>query len=131
MMRKHEDEIWRLADRNIPDDGSSSTFAYESAWFIEFSGVEEWIAEFNEHIKPGLDQLVEEGLLTGWARLGHDTGGPYNSKVIYWIEEWDLVDDVLTRVGQMRQEAGLGAESARSIRAHSDQIWMNARASGM
>lgn len=130
MIVQHTDEIWRIGDTNIPDGGSDSPIIYESSSLVDYGEMEQYVAGFETYGKPALDRAVEEGLLQGWAELRHDTGGPWNVRMIYWLDSWDAADDALMRVGEIRQELGEDWEGGPMIRSHADNVWQSVPRSG-
>jgi len=130
MIQQHTDEIWVLGDSHIPEGRSDSPIMYESSFHIDYGKQGQWGADFEKYGKPALERAMEDGPLLAWASLHHDTGGPWNVKYVYWLEDWDQVDDLLRMLGEARREMGMDAESARTIRAHADDIWRAVPRSG-
>lgn len=125
MVREHTDEIWRVGDSYGPEGGKpASPFVYESSYHVDYGRQAEWAADFDRYGKPALERAVEEGLIEGWAEMHHDTGGPWNVKLVYWLESWDAMDEALIRLAEIRTELGEGMESGRTIRRHADEIWL-------
>ncbi|MEJ2541065.1 MAG: hypothetical protein P8188_14020 [Gemmatimonadota bacterium] len=119
MIRKHTDEIWVIAHPRTGND--TGTVVYESAWSVDFDQLEAWEADFERYTQPVLEQAVEDGLITDWARLTHDTGGPWNVKYHYWLNDWDDADELIQRIveGQSQRDP----DAMRAARAHEDHIW--------
>lgn len=120
MIRKHTDEIWVVATPPVAGGGGGA-FIYESAWHIAYDQLEAYDANFEEYAAPVLEQAVEDGLITGWAKLAHDTGGPWNVELLYWMDSWDNADDLIARLTANRE--GMDPELMRSARAHEDHVW--------
>jgi len=120
MIRKHTDEIWTIATPPA-EGGAGGAFIYESAWHIAYDQLEAYDEDFEQYAAPILEQAVADGLITGWAKLGHDTGGPWNVKLLYWMDSWDNADDLIARLGEGRE--GMDPEAMRSARAHEDHVW--------
>lgn len=118
MIRKHTDQIWVIAN---PPQGSNGPVVYEAAWNIEFDQLEAWEENFERVHRPVLEQAVEDGLITSWARLAHDTGGPWNMKYHYWMDDWDQADDLIERMIAAQEAAN--PEIMRAARGHEDHVW--------
>jgi hypothetical protein len=87
---------------------------------------------WNETAAPILNGAMEDGILGGWVREGHNTGGRYNWKVLYLFEEWDHIDDLFERlVSQLMADAELWQKLGRMIAAHDDIIWTSVPEPGM
>ena len=107
LAREHVDQIWAIGPNSFPEGWrEESSLVYESAYELDPAGAEEWNAEFLEYGQPALERAVEEGHIQAWAALGHDTGGPYNAKFVYWLEEWDQTDDALAFLAEARDGDG-------------------------
>ena len=119
-IRKHTDEIWVVGEMATVEDGPAPTHIYESAWDIAFDQLEAWAADFDQYAKPALQQAMDQGMITGWARLEHDTG-PWNVKYVYWLTDWDHADELNAMMGEARVD--MDPERMRAARGHSDEIW--------
>jgi hypothetical protein len=119
-IRKHTDEIWVIADRAAVEDAPPPAYVYESAWNIKFDQLEAWTADFEQYAKPALQQAMDQGMITGWARLDHDTG-PWNVKYVYWLTDWDHADELIAMMGEARVD--MDPERMRAALAHSDEVW--------
>ena len=120
MIRGHTDEIWIVGEMASVEGADPATFLYESAWDVAFDRLQEWTADFERYTKPALRQAMDEGLITGWVRLDHDTG-PWNVKYVYWLTEWDAYDDLSALLAESREAMDL--ERLRAARAHQDNVW--------
>ena len=124
MIQAHTDEVWSITGINFPDPVPETAYLYESLWQIGFDELDEWNRIWSESVGPILDQAMEDGLLWGWVVLGHNTGGRYNWKALYFFEEWDDMDDMFGRVlGQLTSDAELRQQISSKIQAHDDVIW--------
>jgi hypothetical protein len=118
MAEGHFDEIWDVAE------DAASNYRYDARYQIGFDDIPAWEAFWADAAAPVLGELMEEGLLTGWVRLNHNTGGRYNWQVVFLFDEWDDMDDFAARF-----EAALFANAeayervARNILAHDDVLW--------
>jgi hypothetical protein len=123
MIQAHFDEVWDLSEVQVPD-GLSATYMYDSRYQISFADMAEWNVMWSELVAPVLNAAVEEGLLGGWVRQGHNTGGRYNWKVLYLFEEWDLMDDLFARVtSELTADSEVWEQFTGLIQAHDDVIW--------
>jgi len=124
---RHRDEIWDIEEVHFGDsDGSAVTHMYASSFLVNFQDAEEWNQIYTNALVPTLDAAREEGILTGWVKLGHNTGGPHNMKILYFVDGWDQIDDMFMRLGGTLQEE-YPDEFARLneiIVAHDDNIWI-------
>lgn len=128
--REMTDGIWYIGDSNIPDDRPEAPYVYESAFQIEPAGQEQWKTDFASYSRPGLEQAMQEGLITAWARLDHSIGGPWNSKTVLWMTSWDAIDDVLELLGRTAEELGASRAGSTAVRGHTDIIWTPVPKSG-
>ncbi|HSR41635.1 MAG TPA: hypothetical protein VLL48_05680, partial [Longimicrobiales bacterium] len=107
MIVEHYDEIWDIAEVHQPENPAAEAYLYESTFRHNFADQEAWAEIWNGVAAPILQEAMDEGLLTSWVRLAHNTGGPHNSKVLYFFEEWDDIDDMFARfLGDMAEDAG-------------------------
>jgi hypothetical protein len=130
MIIEHRDEIWSIGQVNVADD-LEVTHLYSSLFSVNFADMQEWQALWNDAAGPLLAQAMADGVLGGWVRLDHDTGGPYNSKLLFLFDDWDNIDDVIfdRMIGTLVEEqpeqwARLNALFDR----HDDVIWEPAQA---
>ena len=86
-----------------------------------------------EIIAPGLNAAMEAGLLGGWVRLTHNTGGAHNSKFLYLFEEWDSIDDMVEMVwfGMIEDDPEAFTRFVKLVDAHDDIIWVPTTQPGM
>jgi len=120
MIRGHTDEIWVIGEMAQVEGADPPGLLYESAWEIAYDQIEGWTADFDEYGRPALQRAMNQGLITGWVRLDHDTG-PWNVKYVYWLTEWDAYDDVAALLAEGRTE--MDPEMMRAPMAHEDHIW--------
>jgi len=120
MIQDHNDEIWNITSQHFPDPAPEIAYLYDSLFQIGYDELDEWNRFWKETVGPILDQAMEDGILGGWVVEGHNTGGRYNWKVLYFFEEWDDMDDMFGLVlGQIPSDAALW----KQIQAHDDVIW--------
>jgi hypothetical protein len=97
---------------------------YESLFQVSFSDMEEWNRIWSEKSVPYLDQAMEEGILSGWIVLGHNTGGRYNVKVLYFHDSWDEMDEFFEgHLGSLAEDPEVWKSIGRMIDAHDDVLW--------
>lgn len=122
MIQAHRDEIWDIGEAHIPQSMNAPAYIYSATWRYNFADAAEWNRTWSETIAPILDGAMAEGLLGGWVKLNHNTGGPHNSKVLYFFEEFDDIDDLFAKVyGDMPED--VTRELQRMTQAHDDVIW--------
>lgn len=125
MIVEHRDEIWGIGQVDVPD-GLEVTHLYSSLFSVNFADMQEWQALWNDAAGPILEQAMADGLLGGWVRLDHDTGGPYNSKFLFLFEDWDNIDDVIfdRMIGTLVEEQPeQWARLTALFDRHNDVIW--------
>lgn len=127
MIRKHTDEIWVMTEQE--GGNAEQSLVYESAWSIAFDQLEQWNADFDRYSRPALQRAMDEGLISGWAKLDHDTGGPWNVKLIYWPTDWDTIDELIAMLVAGGEQ--MDPEAMRAALGHEDHIWRMVPRSGM
>ncbi len=95
--------------------------------------MEEWNRQWTELAAPFLEKAMKEGSLGGWVKLGHNTGGPHNSKVLYFFEEWDHIDDLFGKFlsALAEQHPDNFRRMNEIIIEHDDVIWAPTQRDGM
>lgn len=134
MIAAHRDEIWDIGEVHLPEEGEmEATHFYASTFQVNFADMEEWNRLWTEVATPILDKATSDGLLGGWVKLNHNTGGPHNSKVLYFFDSWDEIDDFFGRLQETLAEEHPDAWSRISqlIQAHDDVIWVPTPRGGM
>lgn len=128
MIQAHSDEIWEVVEVNTRP-GAEWAYMYAATYRYNFADMGEWNRTWNELAAPVIDQAMEEGLLGGWARLNHHTGGSHNYKVLYLFEDWDHIDDFFQRImGRMAREHPEAAKAmGKMTMGHNDVIWVPTR----
>jgi len=123
MIQAHYDEIWDINESH-ESDGPPAQYMYESLFQVSFSDMEEWNRIWSEKSAPYLDQAMEEGILSGWIVLGHNTGGRYNVKVLYFHDSWDEMDEFFEgHLGSLAEDPEVWKSIGRMIDAHDDVLW--------
>lgn len=132
MILAHRDEIWDVAEVHVPQ-GLNTAYLYAATFRVNFADMAEWNRAWTEVAAPILEEAMEEGILGGWVRLGHNTGGPHNSKVLYLFEAWDHIDDLFDKLlSELAEAHSEDFELVnRLIRAHDDAIWVPTPVEGM
>ena len=125
MIRAHRDEIWDIGEVHMPEGETDVSHIYVSSFQHDFPDGGEWDRAWTELAGPILAEAMEEGLLVGWVKLNHNTGGPHNSKILYFFEEWGHIDPLFSRLlgGMAEQGAEQFDRIMGMIRAHDDVIW--------
>jgi hypothetical protein len=126
LIQAHKDEIWNVVDAsNAPIDGELN-FLYASTYQINFADLDEWNRIWAEAAAPILSQARQEGLLEGWVVLAHNTGGPHTSKVLYFFDSWDDIDDMFDLLTErLADEYPADSEAMTRLRGslHRDLIY--------
>lgn len=105
---------------------------YAASYLVNFQDMSEWNELWTSLMKPVLETARQEGILLGWVKLGHNTGGPHNVKLLYFVEDWDQLDDLFRTFGNSRDGNAAGWERfAELTRAHDDDIWAPVSNTGM
>ncbi len=124
MIVEHRDEIWDVDEAHVPADAEIN-YMYASTFRVSFADMDEWNRLWTDVAFPILEQAMSDGILSGWVKLNHNTGGPHNSKVLYMFDSWDDIDDLFDRlVGTMSEEhPDVWARVNELLQAHDDVIW--------
>ncbi len=132
MVVEHRDEIWDIVEVNVPDDLQTG-YMYASTFLVNFADMAEWNRMWKDVAGPLLTQAMSDGTLGGWVRLGHNTGGPHNSKVLYMFESWDTIDDFFGKLLSTMAEKhpDQWAQINQLFQAHDDAIWAPTSQAGM
>ena len=121
----HRDEIWDVEEMGWAEEGGDLSHMYASTFQVNFDDMTEWNASWDALMGPVLDQAVDEGLLLGWVKLDHNTGGPHNAKVMYFFDDWDKIDDFFQQAfASMAEDEDAMMRFAGLMRAHDDDIWV-------
>lgn len=125
MIIEHRDEIWDIGAVNVPANMQASHI-YASTFRVNFADMTEWNRMWTEVATPILEQAMSDGILSGWVKLNHNTGGPHNSKILYFFDSWDDIDDMFARLGQTMQEEHPDEMTriGELSQAHDDVIWV-------
>ena len=98
---------------------------YVAYYKIGYGDLAEWIETYNQESVPVLQELVDEGVITGFGAYMHHTGGEHNIRqAIRGDETTDFSgfwDQYLARLAQRSPERF--EWSNRTIQAHTDEIW--------
>jgi hypothetical protein len=123
MTEAHYDEIWTVNEpHHVP--GAAENYAYDSRFQLGFDAIPAWNAYWAEHVAPALQEAMDDGLLSGWVTLGHNSGGRFNWQVRYWFAEWQDIETFTSRLeAAMFADPDAFASAARSIQAHEDELW--------
>jgi hypothetical protein len=124
LIAEHRDAIWDIEEVTFVDE-PEFTHVYISTFRLNFADMGEWDEMWTDVAAPILAEAMSEGILTGWVKLGHNTGGPHNSKVLYFFNGWDQIDDLFAKlIGTMAEaHPDQFARINEMIRAHDDFIW--------
>lgn len=100
LIQSHRDEIWNVTDASNAPGGADISYLYTSTYQINFADMDEWNRLWLEIEGPILSQAREDGLLAGWVILEHNTGGPHTSKVLFFFDDWDDIDDMFALLNE-------------------------------
>ena len=127
IVNRHRDEIWDIQEVHFEDAANPNyTHMYASTFLVNFSDMAEFDEIYAKILVPTLEEARQEGMLVGWVKLGHNTGGPHNVKLLYFVDGWDDIDDMFMKLGGTIQEQ-YPSEFARLneiMSAHDDNIWV-------
>ena len=121
----HRDEIWDVDDMGWGEGSGEISHMYASTFRVNFQDMAEWNESWDSLMRPALDAAVDEGLLLGWVKLDHNTGGPHNAKVLYFVDDWDRIDDFFqSAFASMGADEDAMMRFAGLMQAHDDDIWV-------
>jgi len=103
-------------------DTMDNDLLYIADYNISWQHIPEWTEMHHEHIVPILNELVDEGIITGWSAWQHHTGGEFNWKMIFRAPEWDDFD-VFWEEYFGRISEDVSDRAMPMIDMHRDQIW--------
>jgi hypothetical protein len=121
----HRDEIWDIDEMGWSEESGAISHMYASTFRVNFQDMGEWNESWDSMMRPVLDEAVDEGMLLGWVKLDHNTGGPHNAKVMYFVDDWDKMDDFFQKAfASMGEDEAAMMRFAGLMRAHDDDIWV-------
>lgn len=120
MIQAHTDEVWNLDVINVPD-GAGTGYVYDAQFQVNFADMDRWNRMWAETLLPVGDQAIADGLIQGYAVEGHNTGGRYNWKILWFFDEWDNFDELEAAIFEA---APLGHPIWGLFSAHRDEIWV-------
>ncbi len=126
MIVEHRDEIWDINSQTFAEPTRETTHMYAATFRVNFADIVEWDSMWSGVMAPVLQAAMNEGILNGWVKLGHNTGGPHNSKLLFFFDSWDDIDDFWgTFLGTMaEQHPDDWARITDMFVAHDDVIWV-------
>ena len=129
LIQAHKDEVWDVAEAHFSEQAPppmAPTYQYESLFQIGFHELAEWNRMHEQYTAPVLNQAMADGLLGGWVRLSHNTGGRYNWKIFYFFRSWDTIDDLFDRLlPALMADQAVWSRTGGMVRAHDDIIWLS------
>lgn len=124
IVQAHEDEIFNIAEAHVPSPTPAISYLYESKFHLRFADEESWNQMWAQHAAPALEQAMKDGLLVGWVKLAHNTGGRYNWKVLYLFDSWDDIDDNFDRlISALASDPARWNRLGKMIQSHDDVLW--------
>lgn len=95
---------------------------YVADYNVEWESLMEWNQMYRDHSVPTLQELEEEGIITGWSAWMHNTGGEYNWRLVIGSSDWDNYDEFWDRYLSGYPEEVM-EQSGDMLTSHRDQIW--------
>lgn len=92
-IQAHTDEIWNIDVSTLPA-GAGTQYMYDAQFQVNFADLDRWNELWAQDVFPALDRAMEDGLLQGYVVEGHNTGGRFNWKILYFYDEWDNLDEL-------------------------------------
>ncbi|MEJ2483748.1 MAG: hypothetical protein P8049_11720, partial [Gemmatimonadota bacterium] len=89
----HRDEIWDMEEMGWSDEPGYISHMYASTFRVNFQDMAEWNASWDALMRPVLDEAIAKGLLARVGEAGPQHLGPHNAKVMYFVDDWDELDD--------------------------------------
>lgn len=124
MIRSHRDEIWDNEGANFPDYASDAMWVYEALYQVDFKDIEAWNKDLNDKDISVWNSAIEKGLLSGWAIMGHNTGGRFNHGQVFLFKEWDQMDDFMNYSSEaMMSDEERWNKIGTMMKGHTDAIW--------
>ena len=125
MIQAHQDNVWNLAYANVPAEGEAA-YLYESTFRVGFGDEDAWNSVWEGPARALVEESAAAGGVDGWVKLDHNTGGPLNSKLLFFFEDWDEIDDfwaffLAELPARYPDQAG---QAFSVIREHDDVIWV-------
>ncbi len=119
MILAHVDEVWNIDVSNIPNGGGTQ-YLYEAQFQVNFADLERWNELWAEDLLPTADQAMADGLLQGYVVEGHNTGGRFNWKILFFYDEWDNFNEIEAAIFEA---APLDHPVWSMFTAHKDELW--------
>ena len=119
MILAHADEIWTIDASRLPTAGQTQ-YTYEAQFQINFADLERWNELWTQDLVPVADQAMADGLLQGYVVEGHNTGGPFNWKILFLYDEWDDLNEIEAAIFEA---APLDHPLWSIPTAHKDELW--------
>ncbi len=119
MILAHVDEVWNIDVSNIPNGGDTQ-YLYEAQFQVNFADMERWNELWAEDLLPTADQAMADGLLQGYVVEGHNTGGRFNWKILFFYDEWDNFNEIEAAIFEA---APLDHPVWSMSTAHKDELW--------
>ncbi|MDH3292014.1 MAG: hypothetical protein OEO20_15430 [Gemmatimonadota bacterium] len=106
-------------------EAPSRELVYVAYYQIAYVDLDDWIADYHQYSAPVLQELQDEGVITGWGVWQHQTGVEYNWRLAVRATDWSKFDrfwsEYLGRV--QRRAPEVMARGSRMIQAHFDEVW--------
>jgi hypothetical protein len=99
-------------------------FTYATYYYCDVTGQKRADEIVKKENAPVYDQMVKDGLISGWGWLAHHTGGKWRRIEYYQAPTVDALLDAQEEMEKRFQAAGNdGMEFGKICNAHDDYIW--------
>ena len=118
----HDDYIWAVIDGSGPGDGEAPASSLSVYYVCDFTREEEADEIVAANFAPVLNQMVEDGKLSGWGWLAHRVGGKYRRLATLLGASHA---EVLAARGELLQQTGgqNGGGFGDICGSHTDYLW--------
>lgn len=107
------------------EEKAAKTFTYATYFYCDVTGEEAVDNIVKTQNKPVYDQLVKEGVITGWGWLAHHTGGKWRRIQYYQAPSVTALLDAQAEMGKRMD--GVNEEADKTFgkvcNMHDDYIW--------
>ncbi len=98
---------------------------YVAYFQVAYADLDDWIGDYYQYSVPVLQELQDEGVITGWGVWQHQTGVEYNWRFAVRAPEWSHFEGFWREyLGRLQERAPeVLARDNRMIQAHFDEVW--------
>ena len=107
------------------EEETPKPFTYATYFYCDVTGQERADEIVKTYNAPVNDQMVKEGVMTGWGWLAHHTGGKWRRVQYHQAMSLDALLDAQDEMGKRMDAAGDTSddEFGKICNAHEDYIW--------